>query len=491
LEAGRRFDASSLPRTSWDIRRFLWAPLLGCFGIQRVHFLRHVVVLAGAGVGGGSLNYANTLCEPMEAGFYDDPQWAALADWRSELAPYYDQAKRMLGATENPTMTPSDEAMLEVASEMGVAGSFQMASVGVTFGPPGTLPGAPLADPYFAGAGPSRRSCLECGECMTGCRHGAKNTLPTNYLYLAERAGAVIMPLTTARSVQPGAEGGWEVGTVATGWSGAWRRRRLLRSQHVVLAAGAFGTQQLLHAMAMEAKLPDLSWVDGPDGERTRPPGWWRFLRAVVRQPGAFFRQFDLRAWSERTVIALIMQSRDNSLSVSARRRLLGGCRLTTRQAHGRPNPAWLPVGHDVARRLAARNGGSPSGTWGEIFGVPMTAHFLGGCAIGASAADGVIDQWHRVFGYEGLHVVDGSAMPANPGVNPSLTITAMAERAFAYWPNRGQADPRPAPVRGRLATPTLPPTTQAWPHPVFPYRPVVPAGAAGELRQARGLTAV
>ena len=552
LEAGLRFGASSLPRTSWDIRRFLWAPLLGCFGIQRVHFLRHVVVLAGAGVGGGSLNYANTLCEPMEASFYDDPQWAALADWRSELAPYYDQAKRMLGATENPTMTPSDEAMLEVASEMGVAGSFQMASVGVTFGPPGTPPGAPLADPYFAGAGPSRRSCLECGECMTGCRHGAKNTLPTNYLYLAERAGAVIMPLTTVRSVQPGAEGGWEVGTVATGWSGAWRRRRLLRSQHVVLAAGAFGTQQLLHAMAMEAKLPDLSsrlgqltrtnsesllgavvgrgrphpdfsrgvaitssfspepgthvepvrygrgsnmmglfgtlLVDGPDGQRTRPPGWWRFLRAVVRQPGAFFRQFDLRAWSERTVIALIMQSRDNSLTVSARRRFLGGCRLTTRQGHGRPNPAWLPVGHDVARRLAGRNGGSPSGTGGEIFGVPMTAHFLGGCAIGASAADGVIDQWHRVFGYEGLHVVDGSAMPANPGVNPSLTITAMAERAFAYWPNRGQADPRPAPVRGRLATQTVPSATSAWPQPVFPHRPVVAAGDAG---QARGLTAV
>jgi cholesterol oxidase len=231
--------------------------------------------------------------------------------------------------------------------------------------------------------------------------------------------------------------------------------------------------------------------VDGADGPGTRPPGWRRFLRAIVGQPGAFFRQFDLRAWSERTVIALIMQSRDNSLSVSARRRFLGGYRLTTRQGHGRPNPAWLPVGHDVARRLAARNGGSPSGTWGEIFGVPMTAHFLGGCAIGASADDGVIDQWHRVFGYEGLHVVDGSAMPANPGVNPSLTITAMAERAFAYWPNRGQADPRPAPVRGRSATPTVPPATSARPQPVFPHRPVVPSGAAGELRQARGLTAV
>jgi cholesterol oxidase len=522
-----------------------------------VHFLRHVVVLAGAGVGGGSLNYANTLYEPMEASFYDDPQWAALADWRSELAPYYDQAKRMLGATQNPTMTPSDEAMLEVAGEMGVADSFHLAPVGVAFGPPGTPAGAALGDPYFAGAGPSRRSCLECGECMTGCRHGAKNTLPTNYLHLAERAGAVIMPLTTARSVQPGAAGGWEVGTLATGWSGAWRRR-LLRCEHVVLAAGAVGTQQLLHAMAMEDKLPDLSprlgqltrtnsesllgavvgrgrprpdfsrgvaitssfspepgthvepvrygrgsnlmglfgtlLVDGPEGPSARPPGWRRFLRAVAGQPVAFLRQFDLRGWSERTVIALVMQSRDNSLAVSSRRRFLGGYRLTTSPGHGRPHPTWLPVGHDVARRLANRTGGRPSGTWGEIFGVPMTAHFLGGCAIGASAAAGVIDQWHRVFGYEGLHVVDGSAVPANPGVNPSLTITAMAERAFAYWPNRGQPDPRPVPAPGPRpvpapgpsgATPTAPPPTSARPHPVFPDRPVVPAGAAGELRPA------
>ncbi len=332
---------------------------------------------------------------------------------------------------------------------------------------------------------------------MTGCRHGAKNTLLVNYLYLAERAGAVVVPMTTARSVQPMAGGGWEVGTVATGWSGVGGRGRRLRAEHVVLAAGAFGTQQLLHAMVMEAKLPDLSsrlgrltrtnsesllgavaargrpgpdfsrgiaitssfypepgthvepvrygrgsnmmglfgtlLVDGPHGSETRHPGWRRFLRAVARQPLAFFRQLDLRAWSERTVIALVMQARDNSLTVSAQPRLLGGYRLKTRQGHGRPNPTWLPVGHDVARVLAAKIGGRPSGTWGEIFGVPMTAHFLGGCAIGASATEGVIDQWHRVFGYQGLHIVDGSAMPANPGVNPSLTITAMAERAFAY----------------------------------------------------------
>jgi cholesterol oxidase len=223
--------------------------------------------------------------------------------------------------------------------------------------------------------------------------------------------------------------------------------------------------------------------VDGADASGTRPPGWGRFLRAVVRQPGAFLRQFDLRAWSERTVIALVMQSRDNSLSVSARRRFIGGYRLTTSPGHGRPHPTWLPVGHDVARRLAARSGGKPSGTWGEIFGVPMTAHFLGGCAIGASAADGVIDQWHRVFGYDGLHVVDGSAMPANPGVNPSLTITAMAERAFAFWPNRGEPDPRPGPSVGPTASPAPPAQTL----PVFPHHPVVPAGATGALRQARG----
>jgi cholesterol oxidase len=373
---------------------------------------------------------------------------------------------------------------------------------------------------------------------MTGCRHGAKNTLLTNYLYLAERAGAAVMPLTTARSVQPLGDGGWEVGTIATGWAGAWRRRRPLRSEHVVLAAGAFGTQQLLHAMAGEAKLPHLSprlgdltrtnsesllgaiaprrrphpdfsrgvaitssfypepgthvepvrygrgsnmmglfgtlLVEGGDGPEGEHPGWARLMRAVARQPVAFLRQLDLRAWSERAVIALVMQARDNSVSVFAQRRFLGGYRLKTRPGHGEPNPAWLPIGHDVVRRLASRMGGNPSGTWGEIFGAPMTAHFLGGCAIGASVSEGVIDQWHRVWGYPGLHVVDGSAMPANPGVNPSLTITAMAERAFAYWPNRGGPDPRPPPGQ---------PATVAGPAVVVPRWPVVPAGAAGELR--------
>jgi cholesterol oxidase len=231
--------------------------------------------------------------------------------------------------------------------------------------------------------------------------------------------------------------------------------------------------------------------VDGPAGAEGERPGWAPLLRAVARQPLAFFRQLDLRAWSERTVIALVMQARDNSLSVSARRGLLGGYRLKTRQGHGRPNPTWLPIGHDVVRRLAGRIGGTPSGTWGEIFGVPMTAHFLGGCAIGASVLDGVIDQWHRVFAYPGLHVVDGSAMPANPGVNPSLTITAMAERALAYWPNRGGPDPRPAlgqPAQAQAqASAGGTSGRAAGPGVVPPLWPVVPVGAAGELRLAKG----
>ena len=196
LEAGRRFDPTTLPATSWDLRNFLWAPKLGCTGIQRIHLLRNVVILAGAGVGGGSLNYANTLYEPPQP-FYDDPQWCDITDWRAELAPFYAQAGRMLGVTTNPTMTAADEEMKAVAEEMGVGHTFRMTPVGVFFGPEGAAPGTEVDDPFFGGAGPARSTCIQCGQCMTGCRHGAKNTLTTNYLYLAERAGVTVHPMTT------------------------------------------------------------------------------------------------------------------------------------------------------------------------------------------------------------------------------------------------------------------------------------------------------
>ena len=539
LEAGQRFDATNLPSSSWDVRHFLWAPRIGCLGIQRLHFLPDVVVLAGAGVGGGSLNYANTLYEPLDA-FFDDPQWASMADWRAVLAPYYGQAKRMLGATGNPVMTPADEAMLSVATDMGVAGSFRLAPVGVLFGAPGTPPGAALDDPYFGGAGPRRRTCVQCGECMTGCRRGAKNTLLTNYLHLAERAGATVMPLTTVRSLSPLDGGGWSVTTTGSSWPSSWRRRTLTAEQ-VVLAAGAFGTQKLLHTMVLEGKLPRISprlghltrtnsesllgavvprgrehrdftrgvaitssfhpepgthvepvryghgsslmgllgtvLVEGENGSGDKGPGWRGLLSALRRQPGALWRGLDLRSWSERTVIALVMQAADNSLTLFARRGLFGRPKLSSRPGHGVPNPRWLPIGHDVARRLAATIDGEPAGTWGEIFGVPMTAHFLGGCVIGASPSEGVVDPWHRAYGYDGLHILDGSAVPANPGVNPALTITALAERAISHWPNRGEPDPRPPLGEagrgvdvGDVAV-------------IAPRSPVVPAGAPGELR--------
>lgn len=568
LEAGRHFERGDLPRSSWQVRDYLWAPALGCFGIQRAHFLRHAIVLAGAGVGGGSLNYANTLYRPLDA-FFEDPQWPAGTDWRRELEPYYLLAERMLGAVDNPLMSPADEAMRQVAEKMGVGGTFRLAPVGVFFGPPGTAPGASLADPYFSGAGPVRRACLHCGECMTGCRHGAKNTLVENYLYLAQGKGAAIAPMTTVDRLHPLAGGGWEVHSRPTGrwpWSarqggatqlpreggapGCTQARayvspgRVLRAQHVVLAAGAWGTQQLLHAMVAKGELARLSdhlgrltrtnsesllgaavpldrvKRDGTDFSRgvaitssfypgpgthvepvrygrgsnlmglfgallvdpapghlstgTRRLPWGVIARALAAHPVQALRALDLRRWSERTVIALVMQSHNNSLQTKAKRGLTGRTRMVSAIGHGSASPVRIPLGHQVAKRLAQVIGGRPVGNWGELLGMPITAHFLGGCVLGASPASGVVDAWHRVFGHAGLHIVDGSAVPANPGANPSLTITALAERAFAYWPNLGDEDPRPPLGSGRPgAGMTSPPL-----RPIAPRSPAVPASS-------------
>ena len=522
IEAGRRFDETTLPKTSWDIRSFFWAPRLGCTGIQRVSLLKDVMILSGAGVGGGSLVYANTLYEPKDP-FYSDPHWGHITDWRDELAPFYDQAKRMLGVVPNPTLTPADEVMRAVAEEMGVGDTFGPTPVAVLFGEPGKE----VPDPFFGGAGPTRRGCIECGGCMTGCRHGAKNTMLQNYLYLAEKAGAVVHPLTTVTSIRPLHDGSYAVETERTG---AWLRkgRCTFTTRDVVLAAGTLGTQKLLHRMRDEGHLPRLSprlgeltrtnseailgartfrpgadYTKGvaitssfyPDeqthiepcrygkgsnamgllttaladgGGRSRPLTW---LAEVIRHPVMLVRNLSLRHWSEQTIIALVMQTRDNSITCFTKPGLRGR-RLTSRQGHGEPNPTWIPTGHDAVRRIARRIKGFPGGGWNDVFNVPMTAHFLGGAPIGDSRESGVIDPYHRTYGHPGLHVVDGSAVSANLGVNPSLTITAQAERAMAMWPNQGDVDPRPAlgePYE-RVA-------------PVVPKTPVVPVGAPAELR--------
>ncbi len=270
LEAGRRFTPDTLPKNSWHVRDFIWAPRLGCTGLQRIHLLKDCVILAGAGVGGGSLNYANTLYEPLQP-FYDDPQWAHITDWRDELAPHYAQAKKMLGVVTNPTMTPSDIEMKRLAEQFGKGATFRPTPVGVFFGRDGQQePGQRVPDPFFGGVGPERTGCVQCGECMTGCRHGAKNTLNTNYLALAEGAGVAVFPLTTVTNVRPlasgtgddadsdGAPRGYAVDTVRTGSWSTRRPHRTFTAAQVVFAAGTYNTQKLLHKLR-ETTLPDIS----------------------------------------------------------------------------------------------------------------------------------------------------------------------------------------------------------------------------------------
>ncbi|MEV4192558.1 GMC family oxidoreductase [Streptomyces toxytricini] len=543
LEAGRRFTRETLPRNSWDLRGYLWAPALGLYGIQRIHLLGNVMVLAGAGVGGGSLNYANTLYVPPTA-FFEDRQWAHITDWREELAPYYEQAKRMLGVRLNPTTTASDVHLKAVAEKMGAGDTFHMAPVGVFFGDGadagGTTaarPGQEVPDPYFGGAGPARRACTECGECMTGCRHGAKNTLTENYLHLAEHAGAVIHPMTTVTAVAEHPDGGHRVRTVPTDA----RRRgpsRELRSRYVVVAAGTYGTQTLLHRMKDTGLLPRISDRLGeltrtnseglvgaqtddrryrrrhgpgrradftrgvaitssvhPDADTHIEPvrygrgsnamglltvlqvpygphrvrGW---LARTAKHPVQLLRSLSNRRWSERTIIGLVMQSVDNSLTTYRKPRGPGKGLLTARQGHGAPNPVQIEAATRAASLLAEEIGGFAGSNVGELMGTPLTAHFLGGCPIGASPEEGVVDPYHRLYGHPGILVVDGAAVSANLGVNPSLTITAQAERAMAFWPNKGEPDARPEQGGAyvRLA-------------PVEPVRPAVPKEAFGALR--------
>lgn len=540
LEAGARFDDSDFADTSWDLQKFLFAPAAGCYGIQRIDLVKDALILAGAGVGGGSLVYANTLYEPLDP-FYADPSWSHITDWKSELAPYYDQAKRMLGVVVNPFITPADKVMQQVASDMGVSDSYHQAPVGVFFGSDGTAPGTPVADPYFGGEGPARNTCTQCGECMVGCRHNAKNTLVKNYLHLAEKNGAAIHPLTTVTRVYPrsAAEGGGYV--VEARWTKSKLSRfaknppvKTFTADQVVFSAAAIGTQKLLHKLRASGDLPQISdrlgsltrtnseailgaiapdlaidYTEGvaitssihPDATTHFEPVRYghgsnsmallqtvltdggpgrvkRWLREMWGQRSNIARLYDVKHWSERMIVLLVMQALDNSITVfpkkTALHRLTGGWRLSSKQGHGAPNPTWIPAANRGARLMAkamSSNGeeGFPGGTIGEPFNVPMTAHFIGGCAIGDSAETGVVDPYQRLYNYPGLHVVDGSAISANLGVNPSLTIAAQAERAMAFWPNKGEADPRPelgeayariAPVDP--ASPAVPPTAPA-----------------------------
>ncbi|WP_416566854.1 GMC oxidoreductase [Nocardia testacea] len=518
LEAGRRWDPETLPRSNWNLRKSLWAPKIGWTGPQRISLLGKCAVFSGVGVGGGSLIYGNTLYEPL-TDFFTDRQWAHITDWQAELAPYYDQARRMLGVTTNPRTTPADEVIREVATDMGVGQTFHPTDVGVFFNEDD--PGTEVDDPYFGGAGPRRSGCVHCARCLTGCPHNAKNTTTTNYLFLAEQAGATVHPLTAATAVRPLPDGGYAVDTARPD---RWirKRKRTFTAEQVLFAGAALGTQQLLHRMRDRGVLPRLSPRLGeltrsnseailavvsrsrrdfaagvaitssihPEadthievchygkGQNALFPlsapvvdgGAFRFLRfllAAVRHPLVFLRSFNARHASERSVILLVMQSLDNSLTSFLRRG-----KLTTEQGTGEPNPSWIPLAHEVGRRFATKIDGDTHGLYTDVFDIPATAHYIGGCVIGDRPETGVVDPYQRVYGHPGLHIADGSAVTANLGVNPSLTITAQAERAMAFWPNKNQEDTRPG-----LGTPYQRIA------PVAPVRPVVPAAAPGALR--------
>ena len=495
LEAGRRFAPEDFPRSNWNLRKFLWLPMLGCFGIQRITPLKDVMVLSGAGVGGGSLVYANTLMVHGQP-FFQDPRWRHLDTWDAQLKPHYQTALRMLGATPSRFLEMGDRVLQQVAQEMGKQETFHQPTVAVYFGEPGKV--AP--DPYFGGAGPERAGCIQCGGCMVGCRHRAKNTLDYNYLYLAEKLGAIVHPMTTATAIEPLPGGGYTVTTRRTGAGFGGRTARSFRARNVVLAGGVMGTVPLLMACKQRGSLPNLSDRLGEFvrtnseaivGAMSRDPAvnhshgiaigsgfypdpethievvrygagqdamgrlatlmvdggvgrWRRFLRwcqEVVTHPLDFLRTLNPWGFAKTTLILLVMQSRDNHLHLRLRRHWWWpfGALLSSDTPSGQARaPSFIPVANLVARKVAEKTNAIPVGAINEaFFDAPITAHILGGCTMGDSADTGVIDKNHQVFGYPGLYVCDGSAVSANLGVNPSLTICALTEYACSKIPTR------------------------------------------------------
>jgi cholesterol oxidase len=487
LEKGMRLAAADFPKSNWDLKRWLWLPSMHCYGLFKLTFFRHVGVLSGVGVGGGSLVYANTLPIPKKT-FFNSPSWAHLADWETELQPHYRTALRMLGAAANPRLETGDIALRELGRQIGMEAHFEAAQVSVFFGKPAET----VSDPYFGGKGPERAGCIFCGGCMTGCRHNAKNSLDKNYLYLAEQQGAIIQPESLVTGVRPlaaadGSDGyavDWQPSATRKGAAGT------VSCRGAVFAGGVLGTVELLLELK-QTSLPRLSDrlgygvrtnsealipVTVPDGKSVfsdgvaigsilhtdenshlepvrygAGSGFWRLLMGPrVYHPNGFVRLLKLADdwllhpvmnlkvlfvddWAKRTQVLLFMQTVDSTL-----RLVRGRFRMATRLDAGPAPTTFIPEALDLSDRYAAIVHGKPVAMVSEtLLGIPSTAHILGGACMGRDAAEGVIDRDNRVFGYRNLYVCDGSMISANPGVNPSLSITAISERAMSRVPPR------------------------------------------------------
>jgi cholesterol oxidase len=530
MEAGRRWKDEDLPRNNWDLKDYVWFPAAEMYGIQRLEYLDDGLILCGAGVGGGSHVYGNTLYVPPKK-FFDAPGWAGITDWADELAPCYDQARRMLGVVRYPYMpTDVDRHMQQVAIDMGRGETFNKTPVGVYFG----RPGVEADDPYFGGVGPRRTGCISCGNCQVGCGHNAKNKVTTNYLYLAEKLGVAVHELHEVHDLVPLEGGGFEVHARHPGWAqrAVHAHRHTCTAAQVIVAAHAYGSSKLLHHMQHEGRLlglsgelgkrartnseqilvvtrPHAEWTRDPErihvapgsvaitsgvwpdpvtsiepvyygigssllallmtyhqhGEQEHPIASW--LSKLAHDPSEVLAFSDPRHWSQRSALMLCMQTTDTSIDLYWHNGL-----LRSRHGSGTPPSTHIPIVEDFVARLAKKMDGREGATVTEVINRTATAHFTGGIPIGDSSGSGAVDPYQRMFGAPGLHVMDGSVMPANPGVNPSLTITALTERAMALWPNKGEADPRPPLGAGYERI-----------RPVAPRNPCVPAGAPGELR--------
>jgi len=492
IEQGRRIGPTEVEAGKRNLFRLLWVPRVGLRGFFVQHVFRDLMVVGGVGVGGGSLVWGAVMLEPKPE-FYQDSTLTRLGiDWQAELAPHFTTAKRMLGVGPNPRKTRQDDLLQATAEQLGAGASFGPVPNAVFFGEPGlTRP-----DPYFAGEGPERTGCRFCGGCLTGCEFGSKNSLDLNYLHLAVRRGADIIADQKADRIEALPAGGYRV-TLVSPRSG--RAMQTLTTERLVLAAGVIGTLELLAKNRDRYRtLPDISstlgqvvrtnseaitavWhargedmTDGtaistdfhPDSHthitQNRFDRGYRFMRwlmvpmvddvrplrrslktiaaTVLNLPLVLSSMF-ARGWEKRISVFTVMQDLDNHLRLEYRRRAWGLLPrgLVSRRNKGHEAPTYLPIANRATRQFAHEAGGTPMNTATEsIFGLSTTAHILGGCPMGASAEEAVIDHRHEVHAYPGLFVVDASSIPANIGVNPSLTIMAMAERFAALQPDKG-----------------------------------------------------
>ena len=490
IEQGKRYRPKDFPKSNWNLRKYLWFPQIGLYGIQALTLLKDVFIFHGAGVGGGSLVYANNLLIPPDD-VLNDPAWGQ-ADWKTTIMPYYQKARHMLGATPARNITVADKFLKECAADIGKEDTFHINDVGIYYGEPNVT----VSDPYFDGKGPDRTGCTSCGGCMTGCRYSAKNTLDLNYLYLAEQLGVRIFPDRQVVDVLPAANTGYTIKTRQV--SGFFRKREDFTTRGVFFSAGVMGTVKLLHKCKANGSLPHISSklgnftrtngealvgtfsktkeIDYSEGiaitsgiypdENThietvrygkghdamallttllvgggKPwPRPLRFLGNIILHPITFLRLLIPFGWAQRSTILLVMQKIDNYLNLEYKRRWwrLGKRSMNSNWNTDKKIPSYIPIANEFAKRMAEKTNGKPGSCLPEVlFNTSSTAHILGGCIMSDTSENGVIDYNGKIHGYDNLYVVDGSNVPANLGVNPSLTITALAEYLLDKIPDK------------------------------------------------------